>query len=268
MKNSHLDAFLRRGEDTSARRRGPLVVAAIGAAAVAAVVLWYTLDASMWMRMFMPIPAPEEAYPAAPPMPVPVAQTCPELLSKYGRLLGQAPKVLSALRPGLKDAEIDALESKYHFKLPADLRALYRWHNGTDRPAWVDAFPDHMFIPLDQALAEREAMRQQIREATGAMQKLGVSWLGHRLGWLPLLTDGSGDGYFFDPAKSEAEGSFFFNFAEDGQFIFFPAFRNYLAAIIEGNASGVFKFGERGAETVDFERAQALWKKYGAENVR
>ncbi|HEV3117686.1 MAG TPA: SMI1/KNR4 family protein [Gemmataceae bacterium] len=250
------------------RRRVPILAVAIGAAALAAVALWYIMDVNT-LTMFMPILPPEEAYPRAPAMPAPVAETCPELLTKYERMLGQAgSKVLSALQPGLADVEIDALEAKYQFKLPSDLRALYRWRNGTGRSAWVEAFPDHQFIPLDQALAEREALRQAIQGETAAFRKLHASLIGHRQSWLGLLTDGSGDGYFFDPARTEAEGSFFFNFAEDGQFVFFPAFRNYLAAVIEGKASGVFKFGERGAETVDFERAQALWSKYGAENVR
>ena len=64
--------------------------------------------------------------------------------------------------------------------------------------------------------------------------------------------------------RSESEGSFFFSFAEDGTYIFYPAFRSFLAAIVQGNESGVFRIGETGAETVDFNRAQALWDRYGA----
>jgi hypothetical protein len=93
-------------------------------------------------------------------------------------------------------------------------------------------------------------------------------YVAHRDKWIDVFVDLAGDGYFFDPGRTEAEGSFFFCFAEDAEYIFFPSFRNYLAAVIEGNESGVFKVGIHGTETLDFKKAQILWKKYGAENVR
>ena len=72
--------------------------------------------------------------------------------------------------------------------------------------------------------------------------------------------DLAGDGYFFDPGRSEAEGSFFFCFAEDGSHVFFPTFRNFLAATIAGHESGVMRFASHGAETVDYVRAHKLWR--------
>ncbi len=70
----------------------------------------------------------------------------------------------------------------------------------------------------------------------------------------------------FDPGRSESEGSFFFCFAEDIDFVFFPAFRNFLAGTVEGHETQVFGFGKRGAETLDFNREMKLWERYGARN--
>ncbi len=148
------------------------------------------------------------------------------------------------------------------------MRALYRWRNGTSRQAYICAFPNHEFVPLDQAAAQRDELRRQVEAETPEQQKAYALLAGHRDAWLGLIVDLAGDGYFFDPGRSEAQGSFFFCFAEDLSYVFFPSFRNYLAAVVEGSESGVFKFGGQGAETTDFERARRLWCKYGAENVR
>ncbi len=72
--------------------------------------------------------------PRAPQMPAAVGETAEKLLARYEQILQkQAPKVLAATQPGLSNAEMDALEKKFHCVLPADLRALYRWRNGTAR---------------------------------------------------------------------------------------------------------------------------------------
>ncbi|MGA2798750.1 MAG: SMI1/KNR4 family protein [Thermoguttaceae bacterium] len=220
--------------------------------------------------MLLPPPPPADAlYPHAPHMPDVVSETSDKLLAKYERMLAdQAPNILAALQPGLTDKEIDELEAKFSFNLTPDLRILYRWRNGTSRTTNINAFPDHEFIPLDQALVKRDALKKHINNATPEQQMVDAAYIGHCDTWLGLIVDLSGDGYFFDPGRMEAEGSFFFCFAEDGRYVFFPSFRNFLAAIVEGCELGVFKIGARGAETVDFEQAYTLWRKYGAENIR
>ena len=224
-----------------------------------------------WREMVIRIllPPPGNLYPPAPPMPAVVAESPDQLLAQYERILMErAPNVLAALQPGLTDAEIDALEAKHQFKLTPDLRSLYRWRNGTPRTANICAFPNHEFVPLDQALANREGLRSQVKAQTSEQQRFYATYAGHRDAWLGLIVDLAGDGYFFDPGRSEAEGSFFFCFAEVGEYVFFPSVRNYLAAAIEGNQSGVFTFGARGTDTSDFGKARELFRRYGAENVR
>jgi hypothetical protein len=83
-----------------------------------------------------------------------------------------------------------------------------------------------------------------------------------------VIVDLAGDGYFFDPGRSESQGSFFFCFAEDGSYEFYPAFRNYLAAVVAGEKAGVFVAGTGGVDTADFGKAQELWQRYGAAPQR
>ncbi len=133
----------------------------------------------------------------------------------------------------------------------------------------LDVFAGHRFVPFDEALTAREVMRRQIKAAATRLRRWAyATYVRHRDGWLGLIVDLAGDGYFFDPGRSEAEGSFFFCFVEDGSYVFFPAFRNFLAGIIEGHESGILKFGGHGAETVDFVRAREIRCRYGAENPR
>src|SRR5262245_44368539 len=98
------------------------------------------------------LPSGGATYPSAPAMPAVVATPVEELLSQHEAFLkSNVPTAHAALQPGLSDAEIDAIENQHSFKLTADLRALYRWHNGTAPGANVDAFPNHQFVPLDVA---------------------------------------------------------------------------------------------------------------------
>ena len=230
-----------------------------------ALALWVAIASRRSMIGGYPRPTALQMYPRAPAMPPVVGDTVETLLARYESFLAsRGPAVLASLQPGLDDAAIDSLESRHAFKLPHDLRALYRWRNGTGRASPLDAFPDHRFIPLDEAIAERDTLHAQVARSTPVQREAHATYAGHRNSWLGIIMDPAGDGYFFDPLRSEKEGSFFFSFAEDGTYIFYPAFRNFLAAIVQGNESGIFKIGEAGAETVDFNRAQALWERYGA----
>jgi cell wall assembly regulator SMI1 len=206
-------------------------------------------------------------YRKAPTMSAPVPQTVEELLERFEKLLRErAPEMLGTLQPGLTDARIDKLEKRHHFVLPHGLSALYRWRNGAPRHNGPDVFAGHHFVPLDKALAAREVFRRQVRTMKSIRRQAYQALLAQRAAWLGVIVDLAGDGYFFDPGRSEAEGSFFFNFCEDGTYVFFPAFRNFLAGTLAGHESGVFRFGDHGAETVDYARKNKLWRRYGCEN--
>lgn len=214
----------------------------------------------------MRLPPPGELDPRAPAMPPAVPETVEDLLGRFERILrDRAPEVFASMQRGFTDARIDALQSKHKFVLPHDLRALYRWRNGSRRDSLRDVFAGHRFVPLDEALSARDVLHRQFKAATRAQQRSRAPYAAYRDEWLGLIVDVAGDGYFFDPGRSEAEGSFFFCFAEDGSYLFFPTFRNFLAATVAGHDSGVFRFASHGAETVDHFRAHKLWRRYGAE---
>ena len=251
------------------RRSIVLLICVVVAGIVAVLGLGFLVVTNIALRSiaegFNDLPPPGVLYPPAPKMPAVVAESAEALLARYEKMLAaKAPRAFAALRPGLTAAQIDALETKHGFKLTPDLRSLYRWRNGEPPNGPTHIFPDHAFVGLDEAVAARDIVRRQVKAQTPAQRQAYDVFAGHRGAWLDVLPDGAGDGYFFDPGRTEAEGSFFFSFAETGSYTFYPAFRNYLAAVVEGHEKGVFAFGAQGAYTVDFEKAEAIWARHGA----
>src|SRR5262249_11722112 len=86
--------------------------------------------------------------------------------------------------------------------------------------------PGQRFVPLAEVVAERSLIRRQ----SGAAFRV---FAGHRKGWLHVLDDGAGDGYFYDPERTDAQGAFFFHFAEINHYVWFPSLRNFLSGVIE-----------------------------------
>ena len=250
-------------------KRG-LIAACIGLLALIVIVaLLLRFKGDSILMSLLPVPSPEEMYPPAPPMPPAVSTPAEDLLAKYEAFLkAKAPAVFAALRPGLSDAQIDALEARHGLKLTGDLRALYKWRDGTPTAANVDAFPNHHFVPLDDALTQRTVLRNQVKRATPVQQQAYARFAGHSDAWVGLIVDGAGDGHFYDPGRSEAEGSFFFCFAEDGDYTFYPAFRNYLAAVVAGADAGVFTAGPLGVATADLAKAEQLYQQFGTTPER
>ncbi len=246
-----------------------LTTAAIAIAILAAVAVLWRQDDPAVLHSMLSIPSREQLYPPAPPMPIAVSGPVEDLLATYeNSLRGDAPAVLAALQPGLSDAEIDQLEQEHGVKLTADLRALYRWRNGTPRFPGIAAFPNHEFVPLEDALARRDAKRREAAAQSPEQRALTEALVGHEKAWIEIIIDLAGDGYYFDPGRSEAEGSFFFHFRETGSYVFYPRFTNFLAAVVEGQNAGIFVARPHGVDTSDFEKAHRLMLRFGAEPPR
>ena len=175
-----------------------------------------------------------------------------------------APVVAKSLQPGLSPDQITALEAKGGFRLTADLRALYRWRNGM--PAGGDAglLPGHRFLPLDEAIRERALVAEQVAAQTW-FQRLNFSiFAGHRKNWVTILDDGAGDGYFYDPERTEAAGAFFYNMGEVRDYIWFPSLRNFLAGAIECYETGAIKPAKNGGELEeDYVRTRKIFERFG-----
>ena len=78
------------------------------------------------------------------------------------------------------------------------------------------------------------------------------------------LDDGAGDGYFYDPERTDAEGAFFFHFAEVGYYIWFPSLRNFLSGVIECYRTQAIKVAADGKSLEeDFDRTEKVWSRFG-----
>lgn len=197
-------------------------------------------------------------YPEPRGLPPIVGETTEQLLARLQAMLEtNALIVAQSLQPGLSDAQITELETQGGFRLSDDLRALYHWHNGLLTNSTVGLLQGQRFVPLDEVVAEHALMRQQ----SGAVFRV---FSGHRKSWLHVLDDGAGDGYFYDPERTEAQGAFFFHFAEVGSYVWFPSLRNFLSGVIECYQTQAVKVAPDGKSLdEDAARTEKIWSRLG-----
>lgn len=233
-------------------RKALITIAAIVAMAVAGLML---VASSLQRSLFYPKPR------GLPPV---VTQTTAQLVTRLQAVLEtNAPVVASALQPGLSDAQIASLERQGGFQLSDDLHALYRWHNGIRRTSTIGLLAGLRFVPLDEFVQERSLIGQQVASASGIQRAAFSVFAGHRSSWIRILDDGAGDGYFYDPRRTDAEGAFFYHFAEGGHYLWFPSVRNFLAGVIECYESRAVRVAADGKSLdEDLERTQKLWERY------
>lgn len=195
-------------------------------------------------------------YPKPKNLPPAVSQGVEQLLARLQAALEtNAPAVVQALQPGLSEPQISALEAQGGFRLSSDLKAFYRWHNGMGTNTILGLLPGQRFLPLQQCVAERALVGQQ-RGAVFAV------FAGHRKSWVHVLDDGAGDGYFFDPQRTDATGAFFYHMAEGGYYIWFPSFRNFLSGAIECYVTGCIRSSADGKSLEeDTSRTEKIWQR-------
>jgi hypothetical protein len=178
-----------------------------------------------------------------------------------------APIVAKSLQPGLSDTQIASLEVQGRFHLSDDLRALYRWHNGMPTNGTVGLLPGQRFLSLDEIVRDRTLVNQQSGSATPLQRTVLSVFAGHRKGWVTVMDDVAGDGYFYDPERTDAEGAFFYHMAEVRYYLWFPSFRNFLAGAIECYESHAIKVATNGSGLdEDFEHAQRIWDRLAKSN--
>jgi cell wall assembly regulator SMI1 len=201
-----------------------------------------------------------------PPAAVPVtSEPLDVLLARLETWLRtHAPAVAESLRPGLSDAQIDALEASRRLRLTQDLRTLYRWHDGADGED-AEFIPTYRFLPLHDAIRERAGLRDQVRSATIVQRIAFQIFAGHRAGWLPVLRNVSGDGYFYDPARRRTPGHFFFCVHDEFGYEYFANLADFVAAVIECFESGAFRPSAGGARLRwDIEKSIETMGRYSA----
>lgn len=204
-------------------------------------------------------------YPPPGRMPPAADDDFTRALGRFEAALAEhAPQALSALQPGLSEEQIREIESRYRLRLTDEIRALYRWRNGSPPDARIELIPGHRFLPLDYAAGEREEQRRQVTAAPFLQRVAYAIFAGHRTNWLTVLDDLCGDGYFYDPGRRGRAGSFFYHFAEDMHYRYFPSPASFLTGAAECYETGIYRSGRRGAAGEDHERSFALWARYAS----
>jgi cell wall assembly regulator SMI1 len=123
-----------------------------------------------------------------------------DLIARADRWLKQnRPIFYAALQPGVSDADLDAYEARHGLKLPAALRALWKWKNGI--PEYPD-LPDgesealvdnHAFISLQSSSQTKDILDGMI----GTDFESPDWW---KREWVPFTHNGGGDNYVVDTA--------------------------------------------------------------------
>jgi cell wall assembly regulator SMI1 len=200
-------------------------------------------------------------YPKPRSLPQGVGLTTEQLLTRLQTVLEtKAPTVARSLQAGLSDTQISALEAQGDFHLSGDIKSLYRWHNGMSSNSPCGLLPGQRFLPLDELVRQRTLMRQQSASATLVQRAAFSIFTGYMKSWVHLLDDGAGDGYFYDPERTDAEGAFFYHMAEERYYLWFPSLQNFLSDTIECYDSGAFKVTPDGKGlSEDSPKAQKIW---------
>jgi len=195
-------------------------------------------------------------YPTAPQMPPIVSQSTEEILGQLEfQLKSKAPQIFTNLQPGLSDEKIVELERKSGIQLPDEIKALYRWRNGFKLEMInscgfqvAGPMPGHYFLPLEEALHIPVSVSNEVAQATLTLRTAFNVLAGFTKSWITLFDDGAGDGYFFDPKRKPTDGAVFFNFMEEGQYVFFPSAKNLYAGMVKCYEQGVFTWKEENGQ--------------------
>lgn len=103
------------------------------------------------------------------------------LLQQYEELARQqGAAAMELLRPGLTSDELDAVEARYGFTLPEDVRAVWSWHDGSEFPAMPTA-PSRVgaswdFRDIEQSIDEAQR-RLDIQNSAGADRYMFSRWV-------------------------------------------------------------------------------------------
>jgi cell wall assembly regulator SMI1 len=203
-------------------------------------------------------------YPKPATMPAVTSATVATLLPRLEQSLSRhAPQVIAGLQPGLPEERVQELQDQYAISLPPELVELYKWRDGCS-PSWAgNIIPGHSLVPLEHALENRASILLQVN--TTFLQRLAGDFLaGYRKGWIQILDDGAGDGFFYDPARRPMEGQYCYYMPEGPATAFFPCLANMLQYFIEAFESGAFRQNPNVQLDEDYRKADELLRKYAA----
>jgi cell wall assembly regulator SMI1 len=111
-------------------------------------------------------------------------------------LAANRPDYYALLQPGAIDAELDAFEDQFALKLPAAIRALYRWRSGQDPGSSKPLQMNRTFSTLEEVRSTKAELDSMI----GFDFDDPAYW---RRGWVPFLHNGAGSHLCLDMAGED-----------------------------------------------------------------
>ena len=181
-------------------------------------------------------------------------------------LTAEMPEVLAALRPGVEPAAFGALESLLGQPLPADVRALYAWHDGQadDQGGHYISglFFGLTFLPLaevtrlhagwQQDMADSPALTKDDPRMTsvppGAVKTVWIS-----PGWLPFAHDASSNylGIDLNPGQGGTAGQVFnFGRSEQSRYVLATNLGEFLGWLASQYEAGNFVIEEEDGDRI------------------
>lgn len=150
------------------------------------------------------------------------------------RLAANRPDYFARLQPGVTDAQLDAFEARYSFKLPPAFRSLYRWRNGQEERCFESLQLNRMFSPLEDVAEIKEMFDGMIGHDFDRPE-----WW--RRGWVPFLSNGGGSHLCVDVAAEDGGQTgqlVAFWKADEDRPVEYPSVEVWLADLVESMESG------------------------------
>lgn len=160
-----------------------------------------------------------------------------------------APGLLSSLRRGATQGDIEAAEQRLGLRLPDDLRASLRLYDGQDLQG-PSLFESSYLFPLTHVVAEWETWRDQspgIESEPGAVQA-GIRPEWWNPAWIPIAGNRVRDYEAIDlaPASGGTQGQVISMSCDDpARALIAPSFGRWLEGLAAGLTSGRLIYLER-----------------------
>ena len=138
------------------------------------------------------------------------------------------PELHAELNPGCETEEIQAFEEKLGgYKLPQDIVLMYKWHNGQDDLS-LDIGTRHPFLPLQNALLERDIMLEALGD---------VQW---DPSWLPVFSEAD-EGMFviLSEQRQPYSGLYYYNLQSDPITMHYQSVLGKIHSLLEAYERGI-----------------------------
>lgn len=210
----------------------------------------------------------DDLNPPRPALGPPLDKPMDKVLARLeAALAAHAPDVLASLAPGLSRPEIERLQEQSGVRLSEELQLLHMWRNGSSSPSapFLGMFYWDPLQDLIATVAQDRALDPVDPESDPAA---------YMSEWIVVFRDGGGLNYFYDPSDADYPDNIFLHDPEMGNYAYFPALRNLLAAAADCYEQGLYLKLRRAAAASDLDRVLAaleeerqVHRQYGAVEV-